>query len=187
MVFAAFLRHFENLIFFEQWNFWRNKSKFLNHWRLKWCCCKRRFHKCIQNPVRHLRWSFQPLTILAKRFIVDVWLDSEFVSGFGWSGQTGIGFPNFWYYWNGLIWLKFSSFRGRTKISSCRTINHLHRITENLMFCFSPGTMPTRNYKLRPFLFSIYEFSSNNSLDLKLKIKDRKHLTLQPMVYERYN
>ena len=101
--------------------------------------------------------------------------------------SNGDWFPQFWYYWNGLFWLKFSSFRGRTKISSCRTINHLHRITENLMFCFSPGTMPTRNYKLRPFLLSIYEFSSNNSWDLKLKIKDRKHLTLQPMVYERYN
>ena len=50
-------------------------------------CCKSLFQlfytvnqRHIQSPVTHLRWSFQPLTILAKTSILDVWQGSEYAS-----------------------------------------------------------------------------------------------------------
>ena len=36
--------------------------------------------KHTQNPFKHQRWSFYPLTVFAKISILDVWLGSEYTS-----------------------------------------------------------------------------------------------------------
>ena len=37
--------------------------------------------RSIQNNDKHLRWSIQPLTISAKRSILDVWQGATYISG----------------------------------------------------------------------------------------------------------
>ena len=34
----------------------------------------------IQNPVEHLKWSFQPLTVFEKTLVLDIKLGSEYAS-----------------------------------------------------------------------------------------------------------
>ena len=57
---------------------------------LRWCFSRFlttvQHQKRIQNSVKHLRWltlavDFQPLTIFAKRFVLDIWQGSEYASG----------------------------------------------------------------------------------------------------------
>ena len=52
---------------------------------------RNRYQRRIQNPVKHLRWSFlakiingfQPLTIFAKSSTLDTWQGSEYIFGCG--------------------------------------------------------------------------------------------------------